>query len=208
MSLPLGEQTGPRERVAGLIVPSSAPMPRTDASATAALLLLTASLTISCGAGPTGRQTTASNTRGDDPWLAGEGCSADTPADLEPRTEVLAGGNGQPVTSGMSVRVHYIARSADGAVLHDSHEGNLPSDIILGSTKTICGFERALIGMRPGEQRRAYVPWSLAFGEAGRPPGIPPRTDLVFVIDLYLPAEAVIDQGSRPVNPAGGGRRR
>jgi hypothetical protein len=182
-------------------------MPRTPASAPAALLLA-ASLAFSCGAGPTGRQTTASNTRGDDPWLAGEGCSPDTPADLEPRTEVLAEGSGQPVTAGVSVRVHYVARSPDGTILHDSHVGNLPSDIVLGSTKTICGFERALLGMRPGEQRRAYVPWSLAFGEAGRPPEIPPRTDVVFVIDLYLPAEAVIDQGSRPVNPAGGGRRR
>jgi len=105
----------------------------------------------------------------------------------------------------MSVRVHYVASSPDGTVLHDSHEGNLPSDIILGSTKTICGFERALLGMRPGEQRRAFVPSSLAFGEAGRPPGVPPRTDLVFVIDLYLPADAVIDQGSHPANPAGGG---
>jgi hypothetical protein len=185
-------------------------MPRTHASVPAALLLiaLIASLTLSCGAGPTGRQTTASNTRGDDPWLAGEGCSSDTPADLAPRIEVLAEGSGQPVGPGVSVRVHYVARSADGAILHDSHEGNLPSEIILGSTKTICGFERALLGMRPGEQRRAYIPWSLAFGEAGRAPGIPPRTDLVFVIDLYLPANAVIDQGSRPVNPAGGGRRR
>lgn len=182
-------------------------MPRAHAPI-AAVLFLAGSVTLSCGAGPTGRQTTASNTRGDDPWLAGEGCSPDTPADATPRIEVLAEGSGPPVSAGTSVRVHYIARSADGVVLHDSHEGNLPSDIILGSTKTICGFERALLGMRPGEQRRAYVPWSLAFGEAGRPPGIPPRADLVFVIDLYLPAEAVIEQGSHPVNPAGGGRRR
>jgi hypothetical protein len=172
------------------------------------VLALAAWLTLSCGAGPTGRQTTANNTRGIDPWLAGKGCTADSPADVEPRTEVLAEGNGTPVTAGMSVRVHYVARTADGKVVHDSHEGNLPSDIILGSTKTICGFERALLGMRPGEQRRAYLPWALAFGETGRPPEVPPRTDLVFVIDLYLPADAVIDQGSRPVNPAGGGRRR
>jgi hypothetical protein len=178
---------------------------RTRASVAMVLLLVT-SLALSCGAGPTGRQTTASNTRGDDPWLAGEGCSPDTPVDATPRIEVLAAGNGQPVSAGTSVRVHYVVRSADGAIVHDP--GTLPSDITLGSTKTICGFERALLGMRPGEQRRAYVPWSLAFGEAGRPPEIPPRTDLVFVIDLYVPAEAVIEQGSHPVNPAGGGRRR
>jgi hypothetical protein len=179
-----------------------------SSSPTARFLPLIASFVLSCGAGPTGRQTTAGNTRGVDPWLAGEGCSPDTPSDAIPRTEILAEGTGEPVAPGVSVRVHYVARTADGTLLHDSHEGNLPSDIVLGSTKTICGFERALLGMRPGEQRRAYVPWSLAFGEAGRPPQVPPRTDVVFVIDLYLPAEAVIEQGGRPVNPAGGGRRR
>jgi FKBP-type peptidyl-prolyl cis-trans isomerase len=171
-------------------------------------VLLAASCTLSCGAGPTGRLTTASNTRGDDPWLAGEGCTPDAPDAAPMHIEVLAAGSGQPVASGVNVRVHYIASLPNGAVLHDSHDSGLPSDIILGSTKTICGFERALLGMRPGEQRRVLVPWSLAFGESGRPPEVPPRTDLVFVIDLYLPAETVIEQGSHPVNPAGGGRRR
>jgi hypothetical protein len=181
-----------------------APMPRTSLPAT----VLLASLAFSCGAGPTGRQTTAGNTRGEDPWLAGEPCSADTPADPAPRIEVLAAGNGEPVASGMTVRVHYVARSSDGTVLHDSHDGNLPSDVVLGSTKTFCGFERALLGMRPGEQRRVLVPWQLAFGESGRPPAIAPRADLVLVIDLYLPADAVLQNGASPGNPARAGRRR
>ncbi len=172
------------------------------------MALLVASLTLSCGAGPSGRQTTASNARGDDPWLVGEGCSPDTPADPAPRIEVLAEGSGQPVAPGVTVRVHYIASLPNGAIVHDSHEGSLPSEIILGSTKTICGFERALLGMRPGEQRRVFMPWSLAFGENGRPPEIPPRTDLVFMIDLYLPADIVLEHGSPPSNPSGAVRRR
>ena len=155
-----------------------------------------------------GRQVTASNTRGEDPWLAGEPCSPETPVDPAPRIEVLAAGSGEPVGAGMTVRVHYLASLADGTVVHDSHDGNLPSDVVLGSTKTFCGFERALLGMRPGEQRRVSVPWSLAFGEGGRPPAVPPRTDLVFVIDMYLPADAVVQKGAPPAGPGGGGRRR
>jgi hypothetical protein len=170
---------------------------------------LASSLALSC-AGPqvSGRQTTASNARGDDPWLAGERCAADTPDSPAPRIEVLAAGTGEPVTPGVTVRVHYVVSLADGTVVHDSHEGNLPSEIILGSTKTICGFERALLGMRPGEQRRAVIPWSLAFGESGRPPEIPPRSDLTLVVDLYLPADVVSGHGMPPVNPGGGGARR
>jgi hypothetical protein len=175
----------------------------------AGAVLLAQSLTLACGAGPTGRQTTAANARGDDPWLAGEGCTANAPDRPGPRIETLAEGTGRPVEIGETVRVHYVASVPGGAVLHDSHEGGIPSEIILGSTKTICGFERALLGMRPGEQRRVLVPWSLAFGETGRPQEIPPRTDVVFVIDLYLPANAVLDNSAPPpLNPARGGGRR
>ncbi len=173
----------------------------------AGTVLFAASLTVSCGSGPTGRITTANNTRGDDPWLVGERCTPDTPVEPAPRVEVLAEGNGQPVTTGMTVRVHYVASLTSGTILHDSHEGSLPSEIILGSTKTFCGFERALVGMRPGEQRRVFVPWSLAFGESGRPPEIPARADLVLLVDLYLPADVVIQHGMPPANPNGGMRR-
>jgi FKBP-type peptidyl-prolyl cis-trans isomerase len=108
----------------------------------------------------------------------------------------------------MTVRVHYVASLPGGAVVHDSHDGGLPSEIVLGSTRTFCGFERALAGMRPGEQRRAVIPWSLAFGEKGRPPEVPPRTDLVVVLDLYLPADVAPHGGAPPASPAMGGRRR
>jgi hypothetical protein len=155
-----------------------------------------------------GRQTTAAVARSDDPWLMGDRCTPDTPVDPAPRIEVVATGIGEPVAPQATVRVHYVASLPSGAVLHDSHDGNVPSEIIIGSTKLICGFERAIVGMRAGEQRRVTIPWQLAFGEAGRPPEVPPKADLVFVIDLYLPAEVVIEHGSRPINPAGGGRRR
>jgi peptidylprolyl isomerase len=172
------------------------------------LFVTLTSLALSCGAPQAeGRPTTIGTAQSDDPWLLGERCRADTPDEPAPRVETLAAGSGEPVRAGETVRVHYIASLADGSKLHDTREG-APSEIIIGSTKTICGFERVLVGMRPGEQRRATVPWSLAFGEAGRSPEVPAKADLVFVIDLYLPADVVIEHRSRPVNPAGGGRRR
>jgi hypothetical protein len=184
-------------------------MPPGSFAATFLLAVVPVALTLACGAGPTGRQTTASNARGDDPWLVGEGCTPDTPTDPAPRVETLAAGTGEPVTPGTTVRVHYVATLSDGTVVHDSHDGGVPSELVLGSTKTFCGFERALAGMRPGEQRRVSVPWSLAFGDGGRPPEVPPRADLVLVIDMYLPADIVIEHGAPPVNPIrGGGRRR
>ena len=161
--------------------------------------ILLALMTPFCGAPQVfGRPTTAANARSDDPWLVGARCAPDTPVDPNIVSQVVAEGTGQPVTPGMTVRVHYIASLKDGKVLHESED--MPSEVILGSTKTICGVERALIGMRPGEQRRVEVPWQLAFGEEGRPPEIPPRTDLVFVVDMFLPADLVIQEGAPPVN--------
>jgi hypothetical protein len=170
--------------------------------------LLLGLLTVSCGSGPVGRQTMASNTLGEDAWLVGPRCGSDMPADAAPRVDVVEEGIGQPVMPGMTVRVHYVASLPDGTVVHDSHDYGLPSEIIVGSTKTFCGFERALLGMKAGEQRRVVVPWSLAFGEGGRPPQIPPRTDLVLLIDLYMPADATTQPGAPPARPPMGGRTR
>lgn len=152
-----------------------------------------------------GRPTTASVANSDDPWLVGEPCSPDAGVAQPLRPEVLAEGTGAPITPGATVRVHYVASVPGGKVVHDSD--SVPSEIVLGSTKAMCGFERALLGMRPGEQRRVVVPWQLALGDVGRPPDIPPRADLTFVIDLYLPAGVVNSLRGPPVNPMAGPRR-
>ena len=160
---------------------------------------------------PPGRPTHASNARADDPWLEGERCTAETREDPGLRIEEVDPGTGLPVTDGATVRVHYDAKTTSGALLHDTRPAGFPIEIIVGSTHTICGFERALIGMRAGGQRRVTVPSRLAFGEAGHSTDVPPRTDIVFTIDLYLPADVVIERGGGPVKPApagGGGRRR
>lgn len=177
------------------------------------VVFFAASLALSCaGQEVEGRPTRAATARSDDPWLLGERCTPDTPTEPALRVEVLSAGIGDPVEEGATVRVHYAAGFPTGVKLHDSHEAGAPSEIIIGSTRTICGFERALIGMRPGEERRVFVPWSLAFGESGRSPEIPPHSDLVFVIDLYLPADVITEQHRGATNPAGrgggGGRRR
>jgi peptidylprolyl isomerase len=175
-------------------------------------VVLLGALTLSCGGGPLPRETRASNARSDDPWLAGESCPADDHDTSPLPFEELAIGVGSPVFEGMTVRVHYVAKAPDGTTLHDSHNDGPPVEIIIGSTKTICGFQKSLVGMRAGGQRRVLIPWRLAFGEEGRSPDIAPKSDLLFVIDLYLPADAPSELGSAPVNPirggAGGVRRR
>lgn len=59
-----------------------------------------------------------------------------------------------------------------------------------GFGRVIPGFDQGFSGMRIGGKRRLFIPWQLAYGAQGRPgpnaahPGIPPKADLIFDIEL------------------------
>jgi FKBP-type peptidyl-prolyl cis-trans isomerase len=174
----------------------------------AVLGLSVALLAPACGGPQFPRETHAANARNGDPWLEGQPCpeGAASP-DLASKIEDVEVGSGTEVQRGDTVRVHYTAKLPSGAQVNDSRASGMPIELVIGSGHTICGFDRALVGMRPGGQRKVTVPAKLAFGEAGRPPDVPPQTDLVFVIDLFLPADSAFEQRGSPVNPIRGRRR-
>lgn len=165
-----------------------------------------------CVSAPASTPTQATDARNHDPWLDGAvPCPAGANDDL--KTEDLAVGDGRPILPGDTVRIHYsAAEAATAKKLHDSRSDGPPLELVLGSTKTVCGLDRSLVGMHAGGQRRVLVPAALAFGSAGRPPDIAPNTDLLFTIDVFVVPELTTPQsGSPPPNPGGrggGGRRR
>lgn len=52
-----------------------------------------------------------------------------------------------------------------------------------GFGRVIPGFDQGFTGMHVGGKRRLFIPWQLAYGARGRP-GIPPKADLIFDIEL------------------------
>ena len=85
-----------------------------------------------------------------------------------------------------------------------------------GMGRLIPGFDQGLGGMHVGGKRRIFIPYQLAYGEKGRPgpdaahPGIPPKADLIFDVELVdvtempqMPAQPV--QQARPAVPPTGG---
>jgi peptidylprolyl isomerase len=65
--------------------------------------------------------------------------------------------------AGDTVKVHYTGKLKDGTVFDTTREGG-PMELKLGDGQVIPGFEKAVLGMSPGETRKADVSAEDAYG--------------------------------------------
>ena len=85
-----------------------------------------------------------------------------------------------------------------------------PITFAQGFGRVIPGFDQGFSGMKVGGKRRLFIPWQLAYGARGHPgpdpahPGIPPKSDLIFDIELVDVSEMQMPAnhpGMMPVRP-------
>ncbi len=133
---------------------------------------------------------------------ASGGASASGDADLG--VVDVRPGTGALAVAHQCLYVHYIGVLADGRTF-DSTRDSLPNGraqppvgFELGAGRVMPGWERGLVGMQVGGQRRLFVPYRLAYGARGQPPAIPPKTDLVFDIELLAAAPTVPTASNAP----------
>ena len=118
-------------------------------------------------------------------WLAADGHKFDSSYDH--KTPVM-GKDGKPELD------------ADGKPKMNEGE---PISFPQGFGRVIPGFDQGFTGMKIGGKRRLFIPWQLAYGAHGRPgpnaanPGIPPKADLIFDIELVDVSEMPTPQ-ARP----------
>jgi len=91
-------------------------------------------------------------------------------------------GDGATPTMGQTITVHYIGRLENGKEFNNSYTLGKPIDFKLG--QVIEGWNEGLQTMKVGGKRRLWIPSKLAYGPAGRPPNIPPNSNLDFEIEL------------------------
>jgi peptidylprolyl isomerase len=98
--------------------------------------------------------------------------------------EVKRSGSTKKAESGKTVKVHYSGYLADGTMFDSSVERGEPIEFPLGQGMVIQGWEEGIALMNVGDKLRLIIPYLLAYGEAGRPPMIPAKADLIFDVEL------------------------
>ncbi|MCX7862052.1 MAG: FKBP-type peptidyl-prolyl cis-trans isomerase [Bacteroidales bacterium] len=92
--------------------------------------------------------------------------------------------NAPKAEPGKMVKVHYTGYFKDGKIFDSSVQRGQPFSFKLGSGMVIKGWDEGVALMKVGEKFRFIVPYQLAYGENGYPGAIPPKTDLIFDVEL------------------------
>ncbi|MBN8702486.1 MAG: peptidylprolyl isomerase [Bacteroidetes bacterium] len=95
---------------------------------------------------------------------------------------VLKEGTGATPVEGSNVKVHYTGSFLDGTIFDSSVQRGKPIDF--GLNQVIRGWTEGLQLMKEGAKYKFYIPYNLAYGEQGYPGAIPPKSDLIFEVEL------------------------
>lgn len=107
----------------------------------------------------------------------------------------LQEGTGASPAAGDTVKVHYRGTLTDDSEFDSSYKRNEPVEFALG--QVIPCWTEGLQMMKVGGKAKLVCPSSTAYGDAGRPPVIPPGATLVFEVEL-LDVSKGAAAGARP----------
>ena len=93
-------------------------------------------------------------------------------------------GTGKEAKPGDKVQVHYTGWLKNGTKFDSSKDRGQPFSFPLGLGRVINGWDEGVAGMKEGGKRKLVIPSDLAYGDEGRPPVIPPKSELTFEVEL------------------------
>ena len=93
-------------------------------------------------------------------------------------------GTGAEAKSGQTVTVHYVGTLTDGSKFDSSRDRGRGFTFHLGAGQVIKGWDQGVVGMKVGGVRKLTIPPELGYGDRGFPRVIPPKSTLVFEVEL------------------------
>jgi FKBP-type peptidyl-prolyl cis-trans isomerase len=103
-----------------------------------------------------------------------------TPSGVVIRT--ITRGNGASPSATDVVKVHYEGKLVDGTVFDSSIKRGQPAEFPLNGV--VPCWTEALQQMKKGEKAQVVCPSSVAYGDRGSPPAVPPGATLSFEVEL------------------------
>ncbi len=95
-------------------------------------------------------------------------------------------GKGEKVKKGEAVQAHYFGLLKNGTSFDNSYERRQPLAFAAGTGQMIAGFDEGIQHLHHGDKAYILVPWQLGYGDSeGAGGAIPPKSDLVFFLDVF-----------------------
>lgn len=99
------------------------------------------------------------------------------------RYMIYESGSGPQAANGMMAKVNYEVSLLDGKVIYSSNDQGAKS-FMIGQDHVESGLHEGILFMRVGDKARFVLPSHLAHGLSGDNDKIPPRSSVVFDIEL------------------------
>jgi FKBP-type peptidyl-prolyl cis-trans isomerase FkpA len=94
-------------------------------------------------------------------------------------------GSGPMAEPGKPVKVHYYGVLTDGTMFDNSYRRGDVFTFTLGQGQVIKGWDEGIALLKTGGQATLIIPHELGYGERGAPPSIPPKSELIFHVELH-----------------------
>lgn len=104
--------------------------------------------------------------------------------DIDLQIQDLKVGLGLEAKEGSEVTVNYTGKLENDTKFDSSYDRNQPFSFTLGAGQVIEGWEKGILGMKVGGERKLTIPPQMAYGPSGIPNVIPPNAILIFEVEL------------------------
>jgi FKBP-type peptidyl-prolyl cis-trans isomerase len=96
----------------------------------------------------------------------------------------LRSGTGPRPKLGDRVKIHYRGSFEDGTEFDSSYRKKTPLEFVVGHGRVIDGMDYGVQKIQLGSLSKIWIPWEMAYGANGYASVIPPKSNLMFEVEL------------------------